>query len=163
MVKPTRNSVAFFSKPFKLPGFDSIQPAGAYKINSSLSRQQYRENPKPWTVSIHVRLRPKFPNRGQQFSFVVALTNCADVRAKNMLSGNELANLFFDRIQADPAVKLLMDYNESSGLQLQHLILGAPKHVAVSCVIDPIHQIRANLDNFPIQVAENEGMPSLTN
>lgn len=163
MDKPTRKSVAFFLKPFRVPGSDSILPAGTYNITSTLRRPGYTDIPEPGKVSIRVRLRPRYPHRGQQHTFIMALTHRAGVGTKDMLSGNELAILFFNRMQPDPTVKLLMDPNKSADMQLQHLFLGAPRHVAVSCVIDPIHQIRANLDNFPIQVAENEGMPSLTN
>jgi hypothetical protein len=154
----TRKSVAIFSSPFRVPGFDETLPAGEYDVETELSSPPDHRNPKAWKASVLVNLQPRASHPGLARTLTVSLADLERAQAKDKLTGQELADLFLEEMLADPMVRLVMEADGVSEIQLRQLYSGSRRTEAVIGDTKSNHEIKNHQDSLPIETAENEGM-----
>lgn len=156
----TSKTVAVFSRPFTVPGFDETLPAGEYEIETELVSPPDQQDPAAWKASVLVKLHPRISHPGLARSLTVSLADLDHARARDKLTGRELFDFFLEEMLADPMVRLVMKADGVSEAHLRHLYsgLGTP---------DPSLNVPASetttqrmRDDESIRAAENEGMPS---
>lgn len=121
MERQIGKSIAVFSQPFRLSGFDELLPAGEYDIETELASPPDQLNPEAWKASVRVHLHPRGSHPGLARSLTVSLADLDTARAKDKLSGKELAQFFLEEMLADPMVRLVMKADGVSESQLRHL------------------------------------------
>ncbi|SNT41852.1 hypothetical protein [Tropicimonas sediminicola] len=165
MNHPTNKTTATFSRPFTLPDFDETLPAGDYEIETELCPPPDHLNPEAWKASVVISLRPRVSHPGLVRALTVSLADLDSARAKDKLTGLELSQLFLEEMLADPMVRLVMEADGVSELQLRHLYSRSRTQQSDSEVLDDKPLARLPRDGLQdatsIQVAENEGMPTL--
>lgn len=57
MEYPKLKCVAVFSRPFTVPGFDEVLPAGTYE--TELSAPPDDRNPDAWKASVPINMQPR--------------------------------------------------------------------------------------------------------
>ena len=163
MDNQTANTVAVFDRPFKLPGFDEMLPAGEYDIETELASPPDHRDPQAWKASVVVHLHPRLSHPGLTRSLSVSLADLDHARAKDKLSGKDLSQVFLEEMLADPMVQLVMQADGVSQAQLRHLYSGT--RTAQTDMDDADAETEnataqgASRDTSDIHVAENEGMP----
>ena len=163
MDNQTANTVAVFDRPFKLPGFDEMLPAGEYDIETELASPPDHRDPQAWKASVVVHLHPRLSHPGLTRSLSVSLADLDHVRAKDKLSGKDLSQVFLEEMLADPMVQLVMQADGVSQAQLRHLYSGT--RTAQTDMDDADAETEnataqgASRDTSDIHDAENEGMP----
>ncbi|MFW8636090.1 hypothetical protein [Cribrihabitans pelagius] len=120
----SNRTVAVFSQPFTLPGFDEALPAGEYDIETELSAPPDHLDPQAWKASVLVHLHPRKSHPGLERSLTVSLADLDSARAKDKLSGTELSTFLFEEMLADPMVRLVMQSDGVSETQIRHLYSG---------------------------------------
>ncbi|QEW20259.1 hypothetical protein LA6_002457 [Marinibacterium anthonyi] len=163
MEHPKLKSVAVFSRPFTVPGFDEMLPAGTYDIETELSAPPDDRNPDAWKASVLVNLHPRTSHPGLSRTLMVSLADLDAARAKDELTGKELTEFFLEKMLADPMVQLVMQADGVSEMQLRHLYSGKRSSEVGSDTVTPIREARTPQDKSAIQAAENEGMPPRSN
>ncbi len=156
----TRKSVAVFSRPFTVPGFDETLPAGEYEIETELVSPPDKVDPEAWKASVLVKLLPRTSHPGLERTLTVSLANLDQARARDKLTGRELSDFFLEEMLADPMVQLVMKADGVSEAHLRHLYsrsgtsnpnLNAPSSKTTA---------QGARDKESIRTAENEGMPT---
>ena len=117
----TTKGVAVFSRPFTVPGFDETLPAGEYDIETELSSPPDHRHPEAWKASVLVNLKPRSSNPGLARTLTVLLADLDEAQAKDKLSGRDLSDFFVEEMLADPMVRLVMEADGVSEMQLRHL------------------------------------------
>lgn len=159
----TRKSVAVFSSPFKIRGFDETLPAGEYDIETESSSPPDCNHPQAWKASVLVKLHPRESHPGLARTLTVSLADLDMARASDRASGRKLADIFLDEMLADPMVRLVMEADGVSEMQLRQLYSGSRNSDTGSSVMAPIPETKSPKDSPAIQAAENEGMPTRPN
>lgn len=164
MERNIEKSIAVFSRPFRLSGFDEVLPAGEYDIETELNSPPDHLDPEGWKASVLVHLNPRMSHPGLTRSLTVSLADLERARAKDKLSGKVLTQFFVEEMLADPMVRLVMKADGVSESQLRNLYgcARAPdpdrdkqnRNLALGALTDR-PSIRSS-----IEAAENEGMPS---
>lgn len=159
-------SIAVFSRPFRLSGFDEILPAGEYGIETELSSPPDHLDPEGWKASVLVHLKPRMSHPGLKRSLTVTLAELESAHARDKLSGRDLTQVFIEEMLADPMVRLVMKADGVSEGQLRHLYGVSRKPTSGGDALNrnavcEAPQCRPS-DKFAVQAAENEGMPSKT-
>ena len=158
MEELTSKTVAVFSRPFRVPGFDETLPAGEYEIETELVSPPDQRDPAVWKASVMVKLHPRTSHPGLTRTLTVSLADLDYARAKDKLTGKALSDFFLEEMLADPMVRLVMKADGVSEAHLRHLYSerGTP---------DPDQGGRASItttqktpDDAPRQAAENEGI-----
>ena len=156
-------TTATFSGPFTLPGFDETLPAGDYEIETEQCPQPDHLNPEAWKASVLIHLRPRVSHPGLVRTLTVSLADLDNARAKDKMTGLELSQLFLEEMLADPMVRLVMEADGVSEVQLRHLYSRSRTQQSDSEVLDDKPLARLPRDGLQdvasIQVAENEGQP----
>ncbi|MBW0159385.1 hypothetical protein [Sedimentimonas flavescens] len=163
MEHPKLKSVAVFSRPFTVPGFDEMLPAGTYDIETELSAPPDDRNPDAWKASVLINLHPRTSHPGLSRTLTVSLVDLDAARAKDELTGKELTELFLEEMLADPMVRLVMQADGVSEMQLRQLYSGRRSSEAAPDATTPVREVRTPQDKCSIQAAENEGMPPRPN
>lgn len=158
---PTRRITTVFSAPFSVPGLDETLPAGECEIETELHSSPDPRHLNVWKASVVVTLHPRALDRGLSKILTVSLADLEKAKAKDKLSGKELSDLFLEEMLADPMVRLVMEADGVSEMQLRNLYSAPSGNQTNSNVQDTTSIGRVSKDNFPIQIAENEGMPTL--
>jgi hypothetical protein len=159
-------SIAVFSRPFRLSGFDEILPAGEYDIETELNSPPDHLDPAGWKASVLVHLKPRTSHPGLKRSLTVSLAELESVHARDKLSGRDLTQVFIEEMLEDPMVRLVMKADGVSERQLRHLYGVSHNPNSGGDALDrnagrEAPKCRPS-DKFAVQAAENEGMPSET-
>jgi len=154
-------SVAVFARPFTVPGFDEMLPAGAYDIETELSSPPDDGNPGAWKASVLVNLHPRHSHPGLARTLTVSLADLDAARAKDELTGKELTQVFLEEMLADPMVRLVMQADGVSDMQLRHLYSGKRSSEEPAGV--PLCGVKTLQEVSAILAAENEGLPPRPN
>ena len=110
-----------FARPFDLPGFDEQLPAGDYDIETELSAPPDQRDPALWKASVMLRLHPRSTSPGLSRNLTVSLADLDGARARDKLTGKDLATFLLDALLTDPMVRLVMKADGVSETQLRHL------------------------------------------
>ncbi|WP_323776379.1 hypothetical protein [Leisingera sp.] len=159
----TSKTIAEFSRPFHVPGFDETLPAGEYDIETELTAPPGHLDPQAWKASVLVHLHPRTSHPGLKRSLTVSLAELETARAKDKLSGKELSQFFLEEMLDDPMVRLVMKADGVSETQIRQLYSGW--HMAEPESGLPARDAReipqdGLWEKYSIQAAENEGMPT---
>lgn len=160
MEKLTSKTIAVFSRPFRVAGFDETLPVGEYEIETELVSPPDQQDPAAWKASVMVKLHPRSSHPGLARSLTVSLADLDEARASDKLTGRALSDVFLEEMLADPMVRLVMEADGVSAAQMRHLYSGQRTPQSDRYVLDR-HPARLGArDIASIQAAENEGMPS---
>jgi hypothetical protein len=156
----TSKTIAVFSRPFTVPGFNDTLPAGEYEIETELVSPPDQKDPAAWKASVLVKLHPRTSHPGLARTLTLSLTDLDYARAKDKLTGRALSDFFLEEMLADPMVRLVMEADGVSEAHLRHLFSGL-------WMPDPDLKAAASKTatqgtqgDASIRAAENEGMPS---
>lgn len=156
----TSKTVAVFSRPFTVPGFDETLPAGEYEIETELVSPPDQMDPEAWKASVHVKLHPRASHPGVARTLTVSLADLDHARARDKLTGLALTDFFLEEMLADPMIRLVMKADGVSEAHLRHLYSGhrVPDHDVEA----PTSKTSAQRprDEKSTRTAENESMPS---
>lgn len=114
----TSKTVAVFSRPFSVPGFAEMLPAGEYEIETELMSPPDQANPAAWKAAVLVKLHPRTSHPGLERSLTVSLADLDHARARDKLTGNALTDFFLEEMLADPMIRLVM---QADGVSEAHL------------------------------------------
>ncbi|MFW8636102.1 hypothetical protein [Cribrihabitans pelagius] len=155
-----RKSIAVFARPFNVPGFDETLPAGEYHIETELCSPPDKLRPEAWKASVAVKLHSRASHPGLARILTVSLTDLDDALATDKLTGKDLAEIFLEEMLADPMVRLVMEADGVSEMQLRHLYAGGHASRTDKKAPNAAPPAKSTKENYPIQAAENEGMPT---
>ena len=145
----SRTTVAF-ARPFDLPGFDEQLPAGDYDIETELSAPPDHRDPARWKASVMVVLHSRSSHSGLSRNLTVSLADLDGALARDKLSGKDLATFLLDALLEDPMVRLVMEADGVSEVQLRTLYTGSggapPSHSARSAASAPASDEPVALD-----------------
>ncbi len=125
MGNSNRQSVAVFSNPFTIPSFNETLPAGEYDIETELSSPPDHQHPEMWKPSVIVTLHQRESHPGLARALTVSLADLDDARAKDKMTGKELADFFLEEMLSDPMVQMVMEADGVSERQLRYLYSNA--------------------------------------
>ena len=137
-----------FSRPFTLPGFDEVLPAGEYGLETELAAPSDHLRPESWRASVLVHLHPRMSHPGLRRTLTVSLADLEEAIAKDKLPAQELAQLVLEEMLADPMIRLVMQADGVSDAELRASYGGFQ-------AADDV----APADASAVQIGENEGMP----
>ena len=154
----TSKTVAVFSRPFTVPGFHEMLPAGEYEIETEEASPPDQHDPAAWKASVLVKLHPRTSHPGLTRTLTVSLADLDQARARDKLTGKALSNLFLEEMLADPMIRLVMTADGVSEAQLRHLY-SAPES---SNPAPHASQATGQVARYEasVRAAENEGMPA---
>jgi hypothetical protein len=136
----SRTTVAF-ARPFDLPGFDEQLPAGDYDIETELSAPPDHRDPARWKASVMVVLHSRSSHPGLSRNLTVSLADLDGALARDKLTGKDLATFLLDALLEDPMVRLVMEADGVSEVQLRTLYAGSegapPSHPPLSAAPTP--------------------------
>ena len=156
----TSKTVAVFSRPFTVPGFDETLPPGEYEIETELAPPADQQDPRAWKASVRVKLHPRVSQPGLARSLTVSLADLDHARARDKLTGRALSDFFLEEMLADPMVRLVMKADGVSEAHLRHLYSGrGTPDLDLNVPVSETTTQRTR-DDASILAAENEGMPS---
>ncbi|WP_073130606.1 hypothetical protein [Palleronia salina] len=156
----TSKTVAVFSRPFNVSGFDETLPAGEYEIETEVASPPDQRDPAAWKASVLVKLHPRIPHPGLERTLSVSLADLDQARARDKLTGRELSDIFLEEMLADPMVQLVMKADGVSEAHLRHLYSGSGRSDPTLAALPSKTTDRGARDEESIRTAENEGMPS---
>ena len=96
----TSKTVAVFSLPFTVPGFDETLPAGEYEIETELVSPPEQQDPAAWKASVMVKLHPRTSHLGLARTLTVSLSDLDHARARDKLTGRVLSDFFLEEMLA---------------------------------------------------------------
>ena len=117
----TSKTIAVFSQPFNVPGFDESLPAGEYEIETELVAPPDHENPEAWKASALLRLHPRISHPGLARTLTVSLADLDHARANDKLTGKALTDFFLEEMLADPMIRLVMQADGVAEADLRDL------------------------------------------
>ena len=158
----TSKTVAVFSRPFTVPGFDETLPAGEYEIETEVASPPDQRDPAAWKASVLVKLHPRTSHPGLAGSLTVSLADLDYARASDKLTGRAFSDFFLEEMLADPMVRLVMEADGVSEAHLRHLYSGSGTSAPNLGAPPSKMTARGARDEESIRIAENEGMPSRT-
>ncbi|RBO52525.1 hypothetical protein DSD19_14110 [Rhodovulum sp. BSW8] len=156
----TSKTVAVFSRPFTVPGFDETLPAGEYEIETEVASPPDQRDPAAWKASVLVKLHPRISHPGLARTLTVSLADLDQARARDKLTGRELSDFLLEEMLADPMVQLVMKADGVSEAHLRHLYSGSGTSDSNLAAPPSKTTARGARDEESIRTAENEGMPS---
>lgn len=155
----TTKSIAVFARPFSLPGFDETLPAGDYEIETELSAPPGHLDPGSWKASVFVKLHTRASHPGLTRVLTVSLTDLDHARARDKISGRELADVFLEEMLSDPLVLSVMQADGVSVAQLRSMYPASPASRPGEEAPGRTPPAGPLQDDPSICAAENEGMP----
>lgn len=156
----TRKTVAVFSRPFTVPGFDETLPAGEYELETELVSPPDQQDPAAWKASVLVKLHPRISHPGLARSLTLSLADLDHARVRDKLTGRALSDFLLEELLADPMVRLVMKADGVSEAHLRHLYSGLGTPEPDLNVPESKTTTQRTRDQESIRAAENEGMPS---
>lgn len=165
MEGPICKSTAIFNRPFSVHGFEETLPAGEYDLETELSAPPNHLDPESWKASVVVHLHPRVSHPGLARKLTVTLADLNNVRAKDKLSGKDLADFLLEEMLADPMTRLVMEADGVSEMQIRYLYSASRSTESDIEMLDQEKERQEPQSRFRedsmIQTAENEGMPTL--
>lgn len=155
-----RKTIAVFARPFRVPGFDETLPAGEYNIETEQCSPPDSLRPETWKASVVIRLLPRVSHPGLTRTLTVSLADLDEAMAKDKFSGNSLADIFLEEMLADPMVRLVMEADGVSEMQLRHLHSGGRASQTHNEPQDAAPAEKLQQRNSRKMAAKNEGMPT---
>ncbi|WP_299410646.1 hypothetical protein [uncultured Roseobacter sp.] len=159
MEELTSKTIAVFSRPFTVPGFNEMLPAGEYEIETELVSPPDQQDPAAWKAAVLVKLHPRTSHPGLARTLTVSLADLDHARARDKLTGRALSDFFLEEMLADPMVRLVMEADGVSEAHLRHLYSGHGTPQSDRYVLDRNPARQGARDIASIHAAENEGMP----
>ena len=156
----TSKTVAVFSRPFTVPGFAEMLPAGEYEIETELTSPPDQRDPAAWKASVLVKLHPRKSHPGLARTLTVSLADLDQARARDKLTGKALSDLFLEEMLVDPMIRLVMTADGVSEAHLRHLYSGPGTSDPNLAAPPSKTTARGARNEESIRTAENEGMPS---
>ena len=153
-------TVAVFSRPFTVPGFDETLPAGEYEIETELTSPPDQRDPAAWKASVLVKLHPRASHPSLARTLTVSLADLDQARARDKLTGIALSDVVLEEMLADPMVRLVMQADGVSEAHLRHLYSGLGTQDQGLNAPASEKALPGARDEDPIRAAENEGMPA---
>ena len=157
-------STAVFSRPFVVPGFHEVLPAGEYDFDAELEAPTGFPCPESWKASVLIHLQPKARSPALAQTLTIPLEELERALATDKLSGQPLADLFLEEMLADPMVRLVMQSDGVSEADLRRSHSGSRERMLTS---NPLGHNSGNArdsrraaDRMAVETAENEGLPS---
>lgn len=160
MEELTSKTVAVFSRPFTVTGFNETLPAGEYEIETELVSPPDQQDPAAWKASVLVKLHPRISHPGLARTLTVSLVDLDLARARDKLTGRALTDFFLEEMLADPMIRLVMKADGVSEAHLRHLYSGLGTSDPGSNAPTSKTTTQRRRDDEAIRTAENEGMPS---
>lgn len=121
MEELTSKTIAVFSRPFNVPGFDETLPEGEYEVETELTSPPGQQDSAAWKAAVMVRLHPRASHPGLTRTLTVSLADLDHARARDKLTGNALTDFFLEEMLADPMIRLVMQADGVSEAHLRHL------------------------------------------
>lgn len=156
----TSKTVAVFSRPFTVPGFDETLPAGEYEIETEVASPPDQQDPTAWKASVLVKLHSRTSHPGLERTLTLSLADLDQARARDKLTGKALSDFFHEEMLSDPMVQLVMKADGVSEAHLRHLYSGSGTSDLNRAAPSSKTTARGARDDESIQTAENEGMPA---
>ena len=125
LMRVKSKSTAVFLRPFVIPGFDEVLPAGEYAFEAELEAPTGFSNPESWMASVLIHLRPKAKSPALAQTLTVPLRELERALARDKLSGQPLADFFLEEMLVDPMVRLVMQSEGVSETYLRRLYSGS--------------------------------------
>jgi hypothetical protein len=155
----TSKTIAVFTRPFNIPGFDETLPPGSYEIETELASPPDYLHPEAWKASVLVRLHAREAQPGLTRSLTVSLADLDHARAQDKLTGRAISDFFLEEMLADPMVRLVMKADGVSDVHLRHLYSGLRTPQTDREVLESRQESQLVPEEPDILNAENEGMP----
>lgn len=114
-----------FARPFVLPGFDEHLPAGDYDIETEISAPPDDRDPARWRASVMVALHSLASHPGLSRKLTVSLADLDGALARDKLTGKDFSTFLLDALLEDPMVRLVMEADGVSEVQLRGLYAGS--------------------------------------
>lgn len=130
-------TTAVFLRPFELPSFNEILPAGEYEIETGSLEPVDWIKPGTSASSVLVRLHPRASHPGLSRAVTVPLAELERAAARDKLSGKALKDYFLEEMLADPMIRLVMQADGVEEADLRGLYSCHPVHGAVGKGQDP--------------------------
>ncbi|GAA0307029.1 hypothetical protein [Rhodovulum strictum] len=163
MAGPISKTTAIFERPFSLPGFAEVLPAGEYDLETEISAPPDHRDPDRWKASVLVRLHPRNTHPGLVRSLTVPLSALEDALGRDKLTGASVVDFFVDEMLADPMVQLVMRADRVSEAEVRALYARSGQPGRPAAAPDTIgshgQPSPAAQNGAAVQAAENEGMP----
>ncbi|MGY6411752.1 MAG: hypothetical protein ACXIUV_12120 [Alkalilacustris sp.] len=160
MAGPISRTTAIFERPFSLPGFAEVLPAGEYDLEAEISAPPDHRDPDRWKASVLVRLHARKSHPGLVRSLTVPLSALEDALGRDKLTGASLVDFFVEEMLADPMVQLVMRADRVSEAEIRTLYARSGSPAAVPDRFGSHGQpLPAAQNGAAVQAAENEGMP----
>ena len=153
-------TVAVFSRPFTVPGFDETLPAGEYDIETEVASPPNQRDPAAWKGSVLVKLHPRISHSGLARTLTVSLADLDRARARDKLTGRELSDFFLEEMLADPMIRLVMKADGVSEAHLRHLYSGSGPADPDLDALSLKTTTQGTRDEEFSRTAEYEGKPS---
>ncbi|WP_422071576.1 hypothetical protein [Tranquillimonas rosea] len=160
--KRTIQSIIYFRRPFRIPGFEELLPAGSYEVETEVRAPEGCPDIDVWKESVLLHLHPRMSHPGLARSLTVSIAELEEARALDDKPGQSHLEAFLDEMLTDPIIQLIMEADSVSEPQLRSFYrhLCNDKHrdgteAAARAIVS------ARLaESFAIDAAENEGMPA---
>ena len=123
MAGPLLPTTARFARPFRLPGFAALLPAGDYDVETETLGPPDPGQRDRGTAADHVlvRLHPRTPHPGMARSLTVLLSALELALARDRLARSPQVEAFVEAMLADPMVQLVMQADRVSEAELRSL------------------------------------------
>ena len=164
MAAPICKTTAIFDRPFSIPGFDEMLPAGEYDLETDISAPPDHQDPERWKATVLVRLHSRRSHPGLARNLTVPLSVLESALARDKLTGRTLVDFFLEEMLADPMVQLVMRADRVSESEIRTIYARNQRAEPSRTEPDPsptdAPTPRAARDRAAVQAAENEGMPT---
>jgi len=162
MQGPISKSTAIFERPFSIPGFDELLPAGEYDLETEIDAPPDHLDPEKWKASVLVRLHARGSHPGLARSLTLPLSALEGALARDKHSGRDLVDFFVEEMLADPMVRLIMRADRISEVEIRTLYAhGASGRQGRETPDqpEPPEAHRPSATDTAVEGAENKGMP----
>ena len=156
-------STAVFLRPFVIPGFDEVLPAGEYAFEAELDAPTGLSSPESWIASVLIHLHPKANSPGLAQTLTIPLQELERALVKDKLSGQPLADFFLEEMLADPMVRFVMQSGGVSEAYLRRVYSGSREQRPTANVLG--HELKGHTrekrgaaNRIGVETAENKGM-----
>jgi len=161
MQGPISKSTVIFERPFSIPGFDELLPAGEYDLETEIDAPPDHLDPEKWKASVRVRLHARGSHPGLARSLTVPLTALDGALARDKHSGLDVVEFFVEQMLADPMIRLMMTADRISETEIRTLYArGASGGQGGAAPSQPEQTAmrKSTATEIAVDVAENEGM-----
>lgn len=120
-------TTALFMRPFELPSFNEILPAGEYEVETLLPDPLNEVGGDSWRPTVLVHLQSRASHPGLSRTLTVPLAELERAVAKDKLTGKALTDFFLEEMLADPMTRLVMKADGVEEAELRSLYSGSSK------------------------------------